>query len=753
MNEILPQFEPPKNVLQFSAVPTVQDIFEANIFEEPLVPIGGDPTPSENAALATALLDYVKRSGLEDFSNLTRFLEANPRSPWNAAILTNLGLEYYRSGRYSKAIEAWRQAWELGKTATATELKGIALANRAVGELAYMYTRLGRVTELVALLKSVEGRVFCGPATERIAGAREGLWNMHNRPEISFRCGPLALHRIMLSSHQDDPQSELIDATASTQKGFSLHQVAELSCRLGLDYQMAFRDKGSAFIIVPAVVHFKLGHFAAMIRREGDRYLLQDPTFKDDVWVTKETLEAEASGYFLVPPGELPEGWRTVKSTEAEAAWGKGFVPNGPDDPGPCDDTSDPCKSCKGMAVARVHLLNVSLNINDEPIGYSPPVGPAVRFTVRYNQRDTVSPSIFKYSNFGNKWTFDWLAYIIDNPSVPQADVIHYMMGGGIRRFTGFYEMGAISDPTTRVGVYAFQKLDQTKLFRKEEEIRRPDGTKEIRIFYEMISPDGSKKIFDHPDVVISGTAEPPSFRRIFLTKLIDPFGNAISLEYDATGGGVRVVAIEDAIGQKSTISYGHPPDGFKITRITDPFGRFATFHYDDSNRLDLITDVMDFTSKFTYKPEESDFISAMETPYGVTKFDNKPRDELSLEGEGRTTRSLKITYPDGDRELVEFRQDKPLGIPVMDPWESVPGDMATRNNYLWTAIHITGTVKAVHRPMVTILGPGSTIGFIARICNPLWASWRASRNHSKAASGTNMPASPIQATLPKLLS
>jgi len=41
----------------------------------------------------------------------------------------------------------------------------------------------------------------------------------------------------------------------------------------------------------------------------------------------------------------------------------------------------------------------VSLNINDKPVGYSPPVGPAVRFMVRYNQREAYQPSNFAYSN------------------------------------------------------------------------------------------------------------------------------------------------------------------------------------------------------------------------------------------------------------------------------------------------------------------------------------------------------------------
>ena len=89
-----------------------------------------------------------------------------------------------------------------------TEVKAKALADRAVGELAYMYARLGRVTELDELLRSVEDRAFCGPATERITGAREGLWNMQNRPEISFLCGPLALHSIKLATHPDDPIGE-----------------------------------------------------------------------------------------------------------------------------------------------------------------------------------------------------------------------------------------------------------------------------------------------------------------------------------------------------------------------------------------------------------------------------------------------------------------------------------------------------------------------------------------------------------------
>ena len=58
---------------------------------------------------------------------------------------------------------------------------------------------------------------------------------------------------------------------------------------------MAFREQSGAFV-VPSVVHWKLGHYAALVRQEGDHYLLQDPTFRNNVWATKAALEAETSG-------------------------------------------------------------------------------------------------------------------------------------------------------------------------------------------------------------------------------------------------------------------------------------------------------------------------------------------------------------------------------------------------------------------------------------------------------------------------
>lgn len=114
VDRTVPRVEPPRAGLEFSASPTEEEIFRAHVFMEPLVVVGSKPTAKETSELATALLRYARRAGPDDFSALTDFLKEHPRSSWTAALLTDLGLEYYNTAHYSKAIEAWlRRGWSL----------------------------------------------------------------------------------------------------------------------------------------------------------------------------------------------------------------------------------------------------------------------------------------------------------------------------------------------------------------------------------------------------------------------------------------------------------------------------------------------------------------------------------------------------------------------------------------------------------------------------------------------------------------
>ena len=134
---------------------------------------------------------------------------------------------------------------------------------------------------------------------------------------------------------------------------------------------------------------------------------------------------------------------------------------------------------------------------------------------------------------------------------------------------------------------------------------------------YTCTTRQGYQQIYSHSD---GSTVYP---RNVFLTKVVDPSGNTLTFTYD---GYNRIVAVTDAIGQVTTVSYGstnvNNPLFYQITQVTDPFGRYAVFTYNASNQLVAITDKIGITSKFTYGLSDDgtvDFMNSLTTPYGTT--------------------------------------------------------------------------------------------------------------------------------------
>jgi len=201
----------------------------APVLIAPLMP-SREPTTAENETLLAALERFRQRAVRDDFSSLTEFLERDPDSPWSLALETQLGSEYYRVGRYSKAIAAWKRVWESGRS-KAGEISSFH-ANRAGSELAMMHARLGRMAELRPLLAELDSRPMRGQIPRNLRGARDGLWSMEHRPEVSFRCGPLALDRICFATDRAKAGNQLIQDSQSTTNGFSANQLAEFSRRL-----------------------------------------------------------------------------------------------------------------------------------------------------------------------------------------------------------------------------------------------------------------------------------------------------------------------------------------------------------------------------------------------------------------------------------------------------------------------------------------------------------------------------------------
>ena len=539
-----------------------------------------------------------------------------------------------------------------------TEPRARAVADQAVAELAALNSRIGRFDRLETLFKDIDGRDIRGSATEKVAAAREGLWGMTHTPETAFRCGPMALGRILAFERPKDAPDVKITGSKSTQQGFSLTQVCALADELKMNYRMAKREPG-AKVILPAVVNWKVGHYAALLKEDGGRYLMQDPTFAEgNLWISQAALDSEASGYFVIPAvNELPAGWRSVNAEEGKKIFGKGDPGGLPPGPPPCPPgggggSSSGGPPCKGMAQYMFQFLLANLHIVDFPVGYAPPRGHAVNFVVAYNQRESQQPAIFSYSNLGNKWTFDWLAYLTDQPANPNANVGYYGRDGGILTYT--------SDGS---GGFQTESYTRTRLSRLSSSS------------YQRIFPDGETQIFSQSD---GATTD----RKVFLTSIIDPQGNAINFTYDTN---FRLVAAQDAIGQVTTISYelttnSASGDFFKITKVTDPFGRFASFQYNSNGQLSQITDVIGITSAFTYT--NGDFITALTTPYGSTSF--------ASGGDGTyKDRWLEATDPLGQKERMESRMDQQPNYPFSDSVEpsgmnNVNGYLYYRNTFFW---------------------------------------------------------------------
>jgi len=655
----------------FSDPPTAAEITRARVFEEPLLAVGGAPTAAENGDLASAITHYLTAGVPDGTAEFEAFVLAHPDSPWRASLLTDLGLVWRRTGHFSKAYRAWDTAWELAKENA--DGPGRAVGDRALGERMELLSRLGRRDALADAFTEIANRNVRGSASAKVSSARQALWLMDNEPGESFRCGPLALEALLRAGRAATYQiPDLVHNHKSTANGTSLLEMRDLASAAGAATVIAHRSRGTA-IIVPAIVHWNVGHFAALVEQHGDKVLLRDPTFGDEFWLNIATLDEEASGYFLVLNQPLPDGWEAVDDTAGDQIWGKGIVagvdptdPNAPRCPRKCGGGSGPGSGgggngpggggggngpgsppsgpnpgppAFGMAVMSLDILRVSVTVTDTPLWYTPPKGPSVAFTLSYDQRESLQPQTFSYGNLGTKWTFESQSYVTDDPTNPAAALTVYLRGGGQETSTGYNAATGAYNPTVRT----------------QAVITRVSTTP---IRYERQLPDGSVEVFGQPD----GAGAFP--RKVFLTAQRDPQGNALTFGYDTL---LRLTSITDALGQTSTLAY-EQSDPLKITKITDPFGRTAIFSYDSSGRLQSITDLLGLTSSFAYGL--NDTVSSITTPYGVTR---------ATWGEEGLVRWAEIADPLGGRDRVQYG----TGVSFSDPPSTIPAGMGITNNNL----------------------------------------------------------------------
>ena len=625
-------------------------------FAEPLRPVPGTSSTAETDALAAALREEVHDD--RGIDALQRFTESYPLSRWAPAIHLNLGTISYNTGYFQDALAHWRAAWELAKAGEDDTSK--AIANRGLAESAKMNARVGRFEELEHLIGEAERRTLTDDARVKITSASEGLWAMRNRPGISFRCGPYALLSVAqaLKPEAANKATTFLEKNQSPRTGFSIPEVHRMAPELGLKLQIAKRDPGAA-VIVPAVAHWKVGHFGALIREANGSFLLKDPTFVNDIWLSQKALDQESSGYFLVGVGELPPGWRPATVAETAQLHGKGNTGDigdgntGPDDPGP----GPPCGGGGDlpMATYRFHALAASLHIEDTPVGYDAALGPDVRVRLAYNQREAGQPSTIAFTSFGPQVVSNWISYLVDDTSNASANVTLYKAGGG-------HEVQSSFNATTQsfgVELKAGSVLS-----------RLTANT------YKKVYPDGRQEYYEHY-IGTTGTQ-----RKVFLSRVVDRQGNEVAIDYDATYP-ARIHQIVDATGLPTVFQYAYSGEPYLVTSIQDPYGRESTFTYASvagKVRLQSTADPFGIVSSFGYSVAGE--IVMMTTPYGTTTFNlSLPYISTGL------FRFIEATDALGQTERIEYNVDTALtGVPdaleTPQPSSSVVNFATSFNNY-----------------------------------------------------------------------
>lgn len=630
------------------AISTTEAITKRRAFQEPLVPMGRRPTERENAALSKALDEYLAKGDFKAITPLAAFMESHPGTPWKASLLSNLGWVYREQGYLGRAEKAWRESWNLSKFVTGVRER--AVADWSAGNLADLLGRLGKREDLSILLKEAKGRTPSGTAGSLLFTATQQLTAMKQDPAHIFRCGPTALGDLAIALNRKEKLALAEDLLAGP-KGTNLSQIQNCGKDMGLDL-VGIHLNSAGRVPVPALLQWRAGHFATVVKEEGGSYLVRNYLAGEDKWITKEVLDEEVGSYALISRSHAMQQTGEVASGPSlSQVWGTGGT-SGPDPLGPNTDQPKPKTCPAGMATYSFYATQVSLLVEDIPIWYAPPVGPAVNFHVYYNQWDLKQPQTFTFWNFGPKWTMDWLSYVTDNPASPGTGTTVYMRGGGIEEYSGY---------NASTGAF-------TPQYYHHDILVRTSATS-----YERRLPDGSKEVFAAPD----GAVAP---RRIFLTQIVDPSGNTLAFGYDTQR---RLVTATDALGQVTQISYELAADPLKVTKVTDPFGRVASFQYDASNQLMQITDMGGLTSAFTYGPTPAaptvgvDFLNALITPYGKTTF---------MAGVNGVDRWLQITDPLGQSERAEFH-NYTGGMPASDlivPTNCANSYFYYRNTFYW---------------------------------------------------------------------
>jgi YD repeat-containing protein len=496
-------------------------------------------------------------------------------------------------------------------------------------------------------------------------GAKDAYYLMRDHPGIAYRCGTFALKSVGEELQPTNHALEGLVGLPSPANGFSMATLMDLSKKCGLNL-VAVRRTAGEDLVVPSVVHWRQNHYAAILQKQDDAYLVSDPTFGKEKWMTADAINEEASGEFLVPAKSEPEGWAKLARNDMEKIHGMGLKSN-------INDKKDcvcvrnfsgemvcTCPHTKGMPVWWVSEPYINLWIQDEPISYLTSRGKPFSFQITYKQRD-------------GGWSNSWASSITMEGLTPC---------GGIGCGSSFYNSditvdlpngGEVEFPTKTGSAFNYDPprydsetrlMIQPVLTNYVSQSFYDDGTYGLRLVHE----DGSQDIYEVGEV--SGLAGEPPEGSGNLVRRIDADGDTTSFQYDVAN---RLVSVIDPDGRTNALIYS----GNRLSEVINPYGLTAQFKYDSSGNLTNITDAQGISSSITY--DTNNYPTSLITPYGTTHF-NLTDNGISYgfgnaggDDNGLIDRSALVVDPTGATNLYMYRYDTEMVMPSNSFTTGVP--------------------------------------------------------------------------------
>lgn len=667
--------------LDLSKTPSEDDLRMAGQLGSPLSPSSpAEPSlitdsnarkkqEGDNLALGKAIQKWNEHKYPEAVALFRAHRREYPESPWAGEAELHLGCNAQFSGSWSEAQFSFD--WILSHTPKGSDIYQKAKLRRSIlhmtqGELDSAGTSF---TEMLQTESDWERNTYGHYWIQQIS--------LYKGKQVALRtCGRDSIAYVLESNGRRDKATLLRSAPAPTDKGYTLGELVEVASRAGLPAVAIRADSNDLTRLKPPfVAHYSDDHFVVVsgITSTGQVKLF-DPRLQHECLLTREQFVRQWSGsavLFDSPPVGI------ALASVSDLADVIGGCCGQPRYPGPLGQPPLPLPSpspgtcARGLPQWQVNPVNMNLVVQDIPMWYDCPIGPAIEIKLTYNSQDALN----QIRPFGNKWLFNYASYAMESPNggLPAGSILVVMpdgRGDTYQPATG----GAYTPPP---GI--FNTL--TKLADYTYDLLLTDGT-----IYHYGIPTG-----------MTGTSS-------LLLSIQDRNGNLVVVQHDTAG---TITGVADPQGNVITLTYN--AQGY-IGQASDAFGRTATFSYDASGNLTGQTDMGGVAYSYTY--DANVYLTSITKPTGTTLFYVEPADG--------TSNNSNPYPPSGGIMWENYR------ITVTDPigykeeyyynGYSLYGWYRDRNQYLSPLSPLDASAPKT-RYDYTLLGPsGSTEGVVSKI-------------------------------------